>query len=35
MKDNSLWRAVRVGRAAPGTGLKEFASRGVRVPAWA
>ena len=29
MKDNSIWRAVREGRAALGTGLKEFASRGV------
>ena len=27
MKDNSIWRAVREGRAALGTGLKEFASR--------
>ena len=29
MKDDSIWRAVREGRAAPGTGLEEFASRGV------
>ena len=29
MKDNSILRAVREGRAALGTGLKEFASRGV------
>jgi 2-keto-3-deoxy-L-rhamnonate aldolase RhmA len=29
MKENSIWRAVREGRAALGTGLKEFASRGV------
>ncbi len=29
MKDNSIHRAVREGRAALGTGLKEFASRGV------
>ena len=29
MKDNSIFRAVREGRAALGTGLKEFASRGV------
>jgi hypothetical protein len=29
MKDNSIRRAVREGRAALGTGLKEFASRGV------
>src|SRR5262245_32337435 len=29
MKDNSIWRAVREGRAALGTGLKEFRSRGV------
>jgi 2-keto-3-deoxy-L-rhamnonate aldolase RhmA len=29
IKDNSIWRAVRSGRAALGTGLKEFASRGV------
>jgi len=29
MKENSIWRAVRAGRAALGTGLKEFASRGV------
>src|SRR5436309_14629094 len=29
MKDNSIWRAVREGRAALGTRLKEFASRGV------
>ena len=29
MKDNSIWRAVREGRPALGTGLKEFASRGV------
>ena len=28
MKDNSIRRAVREGRAALGTGLKEFASRG-------
>src|SRR4029079_15938934 len=28
MKDNSIWRAVREGRAALGTGIKEFASRG-------
>src|ERR1700750_2502756 len=28
MKENSIWRAVREGRAALGTGLKEFASRG-------
>ena len=30
MKENSIRRAVREGRAALGTGLKEFASRGVR-----
>ena len=29
MKENSIRRAVREGRAALGTGLKEFASRGV------
>ena len=29
MKDNSIRRAVREGRGALGTGLKEFASRGV------
>src|SRR5207253_4581353 len=29
MKENSILRAVREGRAALGTGLKEFASRGV------
>jgi hypothetical protein len=29
MKENSIWRAVREGRPALGTGLKEFASRGV------
>src|SRR6201986_5500281 len=29
MKENSIWRGVRDGRAALGTGLKEFASRGV------
>ena len=29
MKENSIRRAVRAGRAALGTGLKEFASRGV------
>ena len=29
MKENSMRRAVREGRAALGTGLKEFASRGV------
>jgi 2-keto-3-deoxy-L-rhamnonate aldolase RhmA len=29
MKENSIRRAVREGRATPGTGLKEFASRGV------
>jgi hypothetical protein len=29
MKENSIRRAVRGGRAALGTGLKEFASRGV------
>ena len=29
MKENSILRAVRDGRAALGTGLKEFASRGV------
>jgi 2-keto-3-deoxy-L-rhamnonate aldolase RhmA len=29
MKENSIRRAVRQGRAALGTGLKEFASRGV------
>src|SRR5436190_572043 len=29
MKENSIRRAVRDGRAALGTGLKEFASRGV------
>src|SRR6267154_6784142 len=29
MKENSIFRAVREGRAALGTGLKEFASRGV------
>src|SRR5438046_10692984 len=29
MKDNSIRRAVREGRAALGTGLKEFASRGI------
>jgi 2-keto-3-deoxy-L-rhamnonate aldolase RhmA len=29
MKDNSIRRAVREGRAALGTQLKEFASRGV------
>src|SRR5690349_15142454 len=29
MKANSIWRAVRAGRAALGTQLKEFASRGV------
>lgn len=29
VKDNSILRAVREGRAALGTGLKEFASRGV------
>lgn len=29
MKENSIHRAVREGRAALGTGLKEFASRGV------
>src|SRR5260370_33879623 len=29
MKGNSIWRGVREGRAALGTGLKEFASRGV------
>ena len=29
MKENSIRRAVREGRAALGTGLKEFATRGV------
>src|SRR6478672_9225387 len=29
MKENSIGRAVREGRAALGTGLKEFATRGV------
>jgi 2-keto-3-deoxy-L-rhamnonate aldolase RhmA len=29
MKENSIRRAVREGRAALGTGLKEFASRGI------
>ena len=29
MKENSIRRAVREGRAVLGTGLKEFASRGV------
>ena len=29
MQENSIRRAVREGRAALGTGLKEFASRGV------
>jgi hypothetical protein len=29
MKENSIRRAAREGRAALGTGLKEFASRGV------
>ncbi len=29
MKENSIRRVVREGRAALGTGLKEFASRGV------
>ena len=29
MRENSIRRAVREGRAALGTGLKEFASRGV------
>src|SRR5438067_13826230 len=29
MKENNIRRAVREGRAALGTGLKEFASRGV------
>jgi len=29
MKDNSIRRAVREGRAALGTGLKEFAARGI------
>ena len=29
MKENSIRKAVREGRAALGTGLKEFASRGV------
>jgi 2-keto-3-deoxy-L-rhamnonate aldolase RhmA len=29
MKENSILRAVREGRAALGTGLKEFGSRGV------
>ena len=29
VKENSIRRAVREGRAALGTGLKEFASRGV------
>src|SRR4051794_17434048 len=29
MKENSIHRAVREGRAALGTGLKEFASRGI------
>lgn len=29
IKDNSIRRAVSEGRAALGTGLKEFASRGV------
>ena len=29
MKENSIRRAVREGRASLGTGLKEFASRGV------
>ena len=32
MKENSIRRAVREGRAALGTGLKEFASRGRGVP---
>ena len=29
MKENSIRRAVREGRAALGTGIKEFASRGI------
>src|SRR6202008_3913835 len=29
MKENSIRRAVREGRAALGTGLKEFAARGI------
>ena len=29
MKENSIRRAVREGRAALGTGLKEFVSRGI------
>ena len=29
MKENSIRRAVREGQAALGTGLKEFASRGI------
>jgi len=29
VKENSIRRAVRAGRAALGTGLKEFATRGV------
>lgn len=29
MKENSIRRAVREGRAAIGTGIKEFASRGI------
>src|ERR1700753_1080737 len=29
MKENSIWRAVGEGGAAPGSGLKEFASRGI------